>query len=94
MSRAEIYLEDTDVLLSGDQVVTAAVKFNFPGGFDPASPAHQLCNIVRKYLEATLTQASEPVAFGDTSGIEAHLASLPDPVEPVADDGKGATLVA
>lgn len=86
MSRAEIYIEDSDELAYGH--VTAAVKFNFPGGFDANSPAHQLCNVVRKYLESTLVQASEPVAVGDTSGIEAHLATLPEP----ADAGHGTLL--
>jgi len=49
MSRAEVFIED-DPETGG-----TVVKFKFMGeAFNPRSKAHQLCNIVRKYLDAEM----------------------------------------
>lgn len=60
MKRAEIYLEDADQ--------AAAIRFVFPGGFDPKSPAHQLASIIQKELdELANTGHPTPVADPDLS---------------------------
>jgi len=49
MSRAEILIEDDD------ETGGTVVKFKFMGeAFNAKSKAHQLCNIVRKYLDAEM----------------------------------------
>lgn len=68
MKRAEIYLEDADQ--------AAAIRFVFPGGFDPKSPAHQLASIIQKEL--------------DDLANTGHLTPVADPEQP-ANDGQ-ATL--
>lgn len=58
MSRAEVYFEDSE---QGPQA-GAAVRFVFLEGFDAASPAHQLANILRMKLDE-MTQAGELTAL-------------------------------
>ena len=78
MQRAEILLED------GEAGEGAAMRFVFPGGFNPASPSHQLCNIIRGNLDrmaeaGTITALTPESQEGDCAG----LASMPNAQMPL-----------
>lgn len=69
MKRAEIFIEDAEN--------AAAIRFVFPGGFDPKSPAHQLASIIQKELdELANTGHLTPVADPDQPANDAQ-AALP-----------------
>ena len=76
MAHAEIYLEDVDGPQAG-----ASVRFVFPKGFDAASPAHQLTNILRMKLDemaqaGELTALTEREEHGDMSAANEQMQRL------------------
>ena len=57
MSRAEIFIEDADVEGGGVEF-----KVNYVGGADVQSGAHQLANMIRRYLDDTLVLVRDEAA--------------------------------
>lgn len=60
MPRAEVFIEDAEP----GAPAGASVRFVFLEGFDAASPAHQLANILRAKLDE-MTKAGELTALNE-----------------------------
>ena len=74
--RAEIYIEDCEELSAG-----ANVRFVFVDGFNKASNAHQMANIIRKILDdmatrGELTALTDREDIGEMAEANAELAAL------------------
>lgn len=77
MPRAEIYIEDAEAGEQGG----ASVRFVFVEGFNAASSAHQLANILRFKLDemtaaGDLTALDEPQEQGDMNAANDAKAEL------------------
>lgn len=75
MPRVDCYIEDAEA--------GANVRWVFPGGFKPESPAHQLANIIRKLLDkmadnGELTRLGEATEEGDMTAANEALAEVPE----------------